>query len=140
MPPPWSVESSDRSRSPSLTVPRPRLWRIAGDGCEGRSLACRSRALPGSDTVPVIVPVIALATSRVAVERAPAVIRPTSLSILPELSREDPARFLRSGEIGRAHVCTTVTNAHLVCRLLIENKTTKTVHTHNIYLQQHKLI
>src|SRR3546814_2547449 len=25
-------------------------------------------------------------------------------------------------EIGRAHVCTTVTNAHLVCRLLLENK------------------
>src|SRR3546814_1388762 len=26
-------------------------------------------------------------------------------------------------EIGRAHVCTTVTNAHLVCRLLLEKKT-----------------
>src|SRR3546814_2423704 len=26
------------------------------------------------------------------------------------------------GEIGRAHVCTPVTNAHLVCRLLLENK------------------
>src|SRR3546814_9036258 len=25
-------------------------------------------------------------------------------------------------EIGRAHVCTTVTNAHLVCRLLLEKK------------------
>src|SRR3546814_3003896 len=25
-------------------------------------------------------------------------------------------------EIGRAHVCTQVTNAHLVCRLLLENK------------------
>src|SRR3546814_2327335 len=25
-------------------------------------------------------------------------------------------------EIGRAHVCTPVTNAHLVCRLLLENK------------------
>src|SRR3546814_10098106 len=29
----------------------------------------------------------------------------------------------RPGEIGRAHVCTPVTNAHLVCRLLLENKT-----------------
>src|SRR3546814_19820485 len=92
-----AVESTDRSRSPSWTGPRRRLWMIAVDSCAGRSLACRSRALPGSDTVPVIVPVIALATSRVAVERAPAVIRPTSLSILPELPREDPARFLRSG-------------------------------------------
>src|SRR3546814_3982868 len=25
-------------------------------------------------------------------------------------------------QIGRAHVCTTVTNAHLVCRLLLEKK------------------
>src|SRR3546814_10352890 len=32
---------------------------------------------------------------------------------------------VRTGEIGRAHVCTPVTNAHLVCRLLLEknNKT-----------------
>src|SRR3546814_4879987 len=28
-------------------------------------------------------------------------------------------------EIGRAHVCTQVTNAHLVCRLMLEKKTTK---------------
>src|SRR3546814_2439513 len=27
-------------------------------------------------------------------------------------------------EIGRAHVCTPVTNAHLVCRLLLEKKKT----------------
>src|SRR3546814_3826668 len=27
-------------------------------------------------------------------------------------------------KIGRAHVCTPVTNAHLVCRLLLENKNT----------------
>src|SRR3546814_8270119 len=33
-------------------------------------------------------------------------------------------------EIGRAHVCTPVTNAHLVCRLLLENK--HTMHKHNI--------
>src|SRR3546814_4971491 len=29
-------------------------------------------------------------------------------------------------KIGRAHVCTPVTNAHIVCRLLLEKK-----HTHN---------
>src|SRR3546814_7952110 len=28
----------------------------------------------------------------------------------------------RGDEIGRAHVCTQVTNAHLVCRLLLEKK------------------
>src|SRR3546814_4569231 len=31
----------------------------------------------------------------------------------------------RRKEIGRAHVCTPVTNAHLVCRLPLENTTTK---------------
>src|SRR3546814_8686188 len=29
-------------------------------------------------------------------------------------------RVLRQSAIGRAHVCTPVTNAHLVCRLLLE--------------------
>src|SRR3546814_15996579 len=29
---------------------------------------------------------------------------------------------LRCIEIGRAHVCTPVTNAHIVCRLLLEQK------------------
>src|SRR3546814_6241531 len=32
--------------------------------------------------------------------------------------------FLATAEIGRAHVCTPVTNAHLVCRLLLEKKNT----------------
>src|SRR3546814_8807251 len=31
-------------------------------------------------------------------------------------------------EIGRAHVCTPVTNAHLVCRLLLDKKNTKSQH------------
>src|SRR3546814_8462261 len=31
----------------------------------------------------------------------------------------------REEEIGRAHVCTPVTNAHLVCRLLLEKKKNK---------------
>src|SRR3546814_4683459 len=33
----------------------------------------------------------------------------------------------RCGEIGRAHVCTPVTNAHLVCRLLLETKKINTI-------------
>src|SRR3546814_5131993 len=33
-----------------------------------------------------------------------------------------------SRKIGRAHVCTPVTNAHIVCRLLLEKKT-KPTHT-----------
>src|SRR3546814_3584508 len=39
-------------------------------------------------------------------------------------------------EIGRAHVCTPVTNAQLVCRLLLETKKphhNKKHHEHNIY-------
>src|SRR3546814_8206873 len=31
-------------------------------------------------------------------------------------------RLKARGQIGRAHVCTPVTNAHLVCRLLLEKK------------------
>src|SRR3546814_5414998 len=37
---------------------------------------------------------------------------------------------VNTDEIGRAHVCTPVTNAHLVCRLLLEKK-----QTHNIQKQ-----
>src|SRR3546814_6603691 len=41
------------------------------------------------------------------------------------------AILLKEAKIGRAHVCTPVTNAHLVCRILLEkNKhTRKTTHT-----------
>src|SRR3546814_6452088 len=39
----------------------------------------------------------------------------------------DMSSFLAMGaEIGRAHVCTPVTNAQLVCRLLLEKKTAYT--------------
>src|SRR3546814_7158982 len=43
--------------------------------------------------------------------------RMTKLPILAALA----AAFLAQPAIGRAHVCTPVTNAHLVCRLLLEN-------------------
>src|SRR3546814_4051511 len=46
-----------------------------------------------------------------------------------EALREDLGDRL---EIGRAHVCTPVTNAHLVCRLLLEKKKTPT-HAHTEY-------
>src|SRR3546814_1615444 len=35
------------------------------------------------------------------------------------------AEFAKQEKIGRAHVLTPVTNAHLVCRLLLENKKKK---------------
>src|SRR3546814_4246212 len=37
-------------------------------------------------------------------------------------ARWEEARQAGFAQIGRAHACTTVTNAHLVCRLLIEKK------------------
>src|SRR3546814_7646855 len=39
-----------------------------------------------------------------------------------ELGDHDRAAVERLSEIGRAHVCTPVHNAHLVCRLLLETK------------------
>src|SRR3546814_7202046 len=36
-------------------------------------------------------------------------------------------RLARRGKIGRAHVCTPVTNAHLVCSLLITNNNMTTI-------------
>src|SRR3546814_7912953 len=40
------------------------------------------------------------------------------------LARDQSGRFGSAlyAQIGRAHVCTPVTNAHLVCRLLLEKK------------------
>src|SRR3546814_4209177 len=37
---------------------------------------------------------------------------------------------ITASEIGRAHVCTSVTHAHLVCRLMLEKKK-QTTHKHN---------
>src|SRR3546814_8020858 len=48
-----------------------------------------------------------------------------------QLTGKDPYALYEHlcAEIGRAHVCTPVPHAHLVCRLLIEN--TKKTHTYN---------
>src|SRR3546814_8447300 len=59
---------------------------------------------------------------------------PAAMHFLWQAATLDPAdghnalRRFRSNrfEIGRAHVCTPVTNAHLVCRLLLEKKKNKT--------------
>src|SRR3546814_3784001 len=40
-----------------------------------------------------------------------------------EWLREQGRGVIHGGEIGRAHVRTPVTNAHIVCRLLLEKKT-----------------
>src|SRR3546814_3560358 len=74
-----------------------------------------------------------IATARAA-DQAPARVvylspqgRPLTQARVRELAAE-PRMILLCGryegvdEIGRAHVCTPVTNAHLVCRLLLEKK------------------
>src|SRR3546814_4320947 len=44
------------------------------------------------------------------------------VSVLGCEIKEEASAAGRRREIGRAHVCTPVTNAHLVCRLLLEKK------------------
>src|SRR3546814_9521374 len=44
------------------------------------------------------------------------------------IAREARAQGKSMAEIGRAHVCTPVTNAQLVCRLLLEKKKNNTHH------------
>src|SRR3546814_8116365 len=45
------------------------------------------------------------------------------VAAVPEHERDDlMTAFEKRLKIGRAHVCTTVTNAQLVCRLLLEKK------------------
>src|SRR3546814_6709428 len=39
-------------------------------------------------------------------------------------------------EIGRAHVCTPVTHAHLVCRFLLETKNIPNIHNHYTFTLQ----
>src|SRR3546814_9303011 len=50
--------------------------------------------------------------------------------LVPEETSGFESVPLLERKIGRAHVCTPVTNAHLVCRLLLETK--------NLYSTQHK--
>src|SRR3546814_3503224 len=50
----------------------------------------------------------------------------TQVEILEYAGADDDDLFIAcsASEIGRAHVCTPVTNAQLVCRLLLEKKKT----------------
>src|SRR3546814_7390070 len=54
-------------------------------------------------------------------------------------NRTDLGDSTTSGaQIGRAHVWTPVTNAHLVCRLLLEKKKTQQFSKNKTEKQQHK--
>src|SRR3546814_8232272 len=49
--------------------------------------------------------------------------RPSLCLVQKFIEMLDPGcRACPDGKIGRAHVCTPVTNAHIVCRLLLEKK------------------
>src|SRR3546814_5673201 len=52
-------------------------------------------------------------------------------------SEKDGYDAVQLGEIGRAHVCTTVTNAHLVCRLLLE-KNNQIIYSRNLHRTTYK--
>src|SRR3546814_6503302 len=54
--------------------------------------------------------------------RSGALLRRDLVKLFPELATVRVGHSWMGLEIGRAHVCTPVTNAHLVCRLLLEKK------------------
>src|SRR3546814_7143766 len=66
--------------------------------------------------------VAALVAARACAGLGAALLIPASLALI-RVEWPDPAPRSRV-QIGRAHVCTPVTNAHLVCRLLLEQNST----------------
>src|SRR3546814_5858945 len=90
-----------------------RTWVIAGDGCLMEGINHEAIGLAGHLKLGRLN--VLWDDNRITIDGA------TSLST----SEDIPARYRATGwhvEIGRAHVRTPVTNAHLVCRLLLENK------------------
>src|SRR3546814_4216573 len=57
------------------------------------------------------------------IPHGPPVNRPRLVVLVPRRLSLAGSASNPDGEIGRAHVRTPVTNAHLVCRLLLEKKT-----------------
>src|SRR3546814_1965078 len=97
-----------------------RLQRAVGaiDDEHGRpAVGCGARAIPIGDLKPGVV--ILAAEDRRKDDRAGP--RPPLVVAADDLA---------AAEIGRAHVCTPVTNAHLVCRLLPDNNNTSLSHTY----------
>src|SRR3546814_5222091 len=70
----------------------------------------------------------ALGLMSVMTMRAPGQI--SAATIAPTPATVPISTIQPHAEIGRAHVCTPVTNAHLVCRLLLDKQTTHTTEHH----------
>src|SRR3546814_7700651 len=87
---------------------------------------------PDSDTDPIRAP--STPRTSVVVDGAAPTPENRSSSTTPIAAAEPPPMPLK---IGRAHVCTPVTNAHLVCRLLLEKKNIP--QQHHKYIKQHNI-
>src|SRR3546814_972224 len=105
---------------PSVSVPTPTLARLAAIALPVPAL--EPHGLRSSTYGLRVWPPRALQPDAECVERK---LAHSLRLVLPRITA--PAARRRATKIGRAHVCTPVTNAHLVCRLLLEKK--KTTHT-----------
>src|SRR3546814_3581607 len=118
--PKWSSSATSRLTSPDFPV-------STIQGTPGRSLghggskACMASAYAGGD-------VAKQASSRG---------MPIVFFIVASLGR-CVSSLTGARKIGRAHVCTPVTNAQLVCRLLLEKKKTQTKQNTNITVATQK--
>src|SRR3546814_4416474 len=111
----WSADvcSSDLPpvvvrRLPLRPRPRPPRRRGTGIATTATTTSPRRRGAPPTDRP--------MAPPAAAPTDPPTPAAPTDRPMAP--------RAAPTAKIGRAHVCTPVTNAHLVCRLLLEKKKT----------------
>src|SRR3546814_8473474 len=114
-----------RSTRTDTLFPYTTLFRSLTDGLEPVEAAVREALATGTASDDLILNILA----RRREPPRPLTIITSEDSALRHPPIADCARYdqLRTFEIGRAHVCTPVTNAHLVCRLLLEKN--KKAHT-----------
>src|SRR3546814_8052728 len=99
-----------------------------GRGCGGRSPPAPAGATGSTHSTAAMQAATRIAfISRPPVGWGEHIRRSGACQIREELAAEAAPTFRRRRvrtQIGRAHVCTPVTNAHIVCRLLLEKKKT----------------
>src|SRR3546814_5005446 len=90
--------------------------RRIGAGSDGSSLPMATATTP-----PIHAARPAMLSTAHMTDDRPQVRSATARTLPPPVGEGGALRLpWRGGQIGRAHVCTPVTNAHLVCRLLLE--------------------